>query len=298
MSRTAFLVGANRGIGLELARTLAVNNWTVFASVRPETRAAQDPSIAEVDNEPVSSSSLCHCIRHLEIDLLNESTIQAAAQKFGDRPLDVLINLAGMDSNVRRMVVFLCFILLFWYPANPWWRALGIGPEPDNWYEHTAEILMDKYATNTVGPFLVCKHFHPNVKLAKGIIINISSLAASIGCVDVLGIGCRHETQGMGNVVEALIDLGRIIGRHPEHGIKLGVSRKGIVYGDLRLANAAKTTEREGMKAAPVRREQLSVNLRKDVGAANKFVVWFDRASHVAGHLGYADDVFETRRTI
>ncbi|KAM0418897.1 hypothetical protein ACHAPT_012162 [Fusarium lateritium] len=56
-----------------------------------------------------------------------------------------------------------------------------LGPEPDNWYEHSPEILVEKFRINTVGAFMTSKHFHPNLKKAGGIIINISSNAGSIG---------------------------------------------------------------------------------------------------------------------
>ncbi|GFP51960.1 uncharacterized oxidoreductase YKL071W [Trichoderma asperellum] len=141
MNRTVLLVGANRGIGLNLARALAANSWNVIGSVRPQTRADNDPSIKEI--EAVAS-------RVLEINLTDESTIAKAAEEFGEGPLDMLITLAG------------------------------IGPEPDNWWEHTAKILTDKFTTNTVGPFLTSKYFYHNLKKASGTIINISSNAGSI----------------------------------------------------------------------------------------------------------------------
>ncbi|KAK0645416.1 hypothetical protein B0T16DRAFT_411131 [Cercophora newfieldiana] len=142
MPRTALLIGANRGIGLNLARALSDQNWNVVASIRPQTKEVNDPSVQEI--EAIAS-------KILTLDLSEEKTIAAAAEQFGDGPLDMLINIAG------------------------------IGPEPDNWYEHTAEILKEKFAINTVGPFLVVKHFHESLKKAeKGVIVNISSNAGSI----------------------------------------------------------------------------------------------------------------------
>ncbi|KAK1830082.1 hypothetical protein QBC39DRAFT_354702 [Podospora conica] len=141
MSRTVVLIGANRGIGLNLARALVAQGWNVVASVRPQTKSLRDPSVQEIQS--VAS-------RILEIDLSNEQTVVEAAKCFGDGPLDMLVNIAG------------------------------VGPEPDNWYDHTAEILKEKFAINTVGPFLTSKHFHKNLKKRGGIIVNISSNLGSI----------------------------------------------------------------------------------------------------------------------
>ncbi|KAL6820102.1 hypothetical protein J3E69DRAFT_341195 [Trichoderma sp. SZMC 28015] len=141
MQRTVLVIGANRGIGLNLARALAARNWNVIASVRPQTIEMKDPSVEKI--KAVASSIL-------EIDLTNQSTVANAAEKFGSQPLDVLINVAGL------------------------------GPEPQMWYEHTSEILSEKFAVNTVGPFLTSKYFYPNLKTAKGSIIHISSNKGSM----------------------------------------------------------------------------------------------------------------------
>ena len=43
--------------------------------------------------------------------------------------------------------------VLLWYLFSDYADTAGyagIGPEPDNWYEHTAEIIKEKFAINTV----------------------------------------------------------------------------------------------------------------------------------------------------
>lgn len=64
-----------------------------------------------------------------------------AAKRFGDAPLDMLINIAGTRSIMKWYLFKLNLTLS---------ERTGVGPEPDNWYEHTAEILKDKFAINTV----------------------------------------------------------------------------------------------------------------------------------------------------
>ncbi|KAI0115876.1 hypothetical protein GGR51DRAFT_502452 [Nemania sp. FL0031] len=138
-ARKALIVGANRGIGLNLVRALSLRGWDVTATIRPE--AFSDSSFEDLKRTGATILSL---------DLLNETSIKAAVAEYGSGPLDVLVNCAG------------------------------IGPEPDEWYEHTAEILMEKYRTNTVGPFLTTKHFYPNLKAAGGRVFNITSRGASM----------------------------------------------------------------------------------------------------------------------
>ncbi|KAG5772042.1 hypothetical protein H9Q72_001655 [Fusarium xylarioides] len=130
------IVGANRGIGLNLSRSLASRGWNFTGTVRPQTLV--DPSVNDTG------------ARVLALDYLDESSIKSAVEDCGRGPLDVLVNCAG------------------------------IGPEPDDWHQHTADILMEKFRTNTVGPFLTTKYFHPNLKLGSGRVYNLSSRGASI----------------------------------------------------------------------------------------------------------------------
>lgn len=62
------MAGANRGIGLNLARALAARNWNVIASVRPQTIEMKDPSV-----EKVWISALRTIAVRMESDLLNRS---------------------------------------------------------------------------------------------------------------------------------------------------------------------------------------------------------------------------------
>ena len=55
-----------------------------------------------------------------EVDLLQEETIKSAAAAWGETPLDLLT------------------------------VAAGVGPEPHDMWEHTAEVLVEKFRVNTV----------------------------------------------------------------------------------------------------------------------------------------------------
>ncbi|KAK4077060.1 uncharacterized protein Triagg1_4027 [Trichoderma aggressivum f. europaeum] len=134
------ITGANRGIGLSLCREFIARDYHVFGSLRPESR--DDPSAAELRKTGATV---------IEFDVTNESTIAAAFDSWGEKPLDILINNAGAP------------------------------PPPRMWDKVTAEALIDKFRVNAVGPFLVSKAFMP--ALEKSIspkIINIASNSGQI----------------------------------------------------------------------------------------------------------------------
>lgn len=98
--------GDNRGIGLNLVKALSAHNWTMVASVRPQTNKLEDPSVDQVlyTHRFFGRMSSFLTTRKLaetgaevvEIDVLDESSIIAAAKPFGStRLLDILINCAG-----------------------------------------------------------------------------------------------------------------------------------------------------------------------------------------------------------
>ncbi|KAF2810713.1 NAD(P)-binding protein [Mytilinidion resinicola] len=126
---------ANRGIGLNLVKAFTAKSWNVTGSIRPQSR--DDVSIGDLQ---VTGASI------IEIDLLDESTIEKAAKEYGDRPLDLLINLGGTHGK-----------------------------------NQTGEMFTEKFQTMAVGPFLTCKHFLPNLeKSAEPKVVNITSAFGSV----------------------------------------------------------------------------------------------------------------------
>jgi NAD(P)-dependent dehydrogenase (short-subunit alcohol dehydrogenase family) len=83
---TVLVTGANRGIGLELARNYAERGWTVIATARkPDKADALNAIAAEYDNVTVE-----------QMDLLDLDGIDALAARLKDIPIDVLLNNAAM----------------------------------------------------------------------------------------------------------------------------------------------------------------------------------------------------------
>ncbi|OBT64480.1 hypothetical protein VE03_05374 [Pseudogymnoascus sp. 23342-1-I1] len=163
-SRSILVIGANRGIGLNLLKAFAGRGWTVFGTIRPETRS--DASFRDASTFPSAASlGAGACFANgshgqleatgattIDLDYLSESSIAAAAMTYGEeKPLDVLINCAGIEVN------------------------------PASWEGTTAENMIHKFRVMTVGPFLATKYFLPSLKKSvAGKVINITSFWASL----------------------------------------------------------------------------------------------------------------------
>ena len=86
---TVLITGSNRGIGLEFARQYAALDWNVIATARrPE---------AATDLHELASQHSSVTIEQL--DVTNEEHITALAAKYGGRPIDTLINNAGVSGR-------------------------------------------------------------------------------------------------------------------------------------------------------------------------------------------------------
>ena len=83
---TVLVTGANRGIGLELARNYAERGWTVIATARKPDKADALNAIAAKHKKVTVE----------QMDLLDLDGIDALAARLKDIPIDVLLNNAAM----------------------------------------------------------------------------------------------------------------------------------------------------------------------------------------------------------
>src|SRR5262249_25563641 len=84
------ITGANRGIGLELARQYAKAGDSVFAFCRTPKSADALNALARESNGRVTVHAM---------DVSDDASILGAAKAIGDRPVDVLINNAGIGGG-------------------------------------------------------------------------------------------------------------------------------------------------------------------------------------------------------
>lgn len=121
---TVLITGTGRGLGLEFARAYAAEGWTVIGTVRHPTGADELKKISG----KVEIASL---------DVADFAAIKQLGKSLRDRPIDVLINNAGVIGTDRN---------------------LG---------ELEGERWMETLRINTVAPLLIAQALLPNLKAGK-----------------------------------------------------------------------------------------------------------------------------------
>jgi len=83
------ITGASRGIGLEFARQYAQKKWRVIATCRtPETATQLQAIAAEYPRVVIE-----------QLDVTDHARIDALAKKYRNKPIDLLINNAGISGR-------------------------------------------------------------------------------------------------------------------------------------------------------------------------------------------------------
>jgi NAD(P)-dependent dehydrogenase (short-subunit alcohol dehydrogenase family) len=139
--RTVLITGANRGIGLELARQYHEAGWKVIATAR-------DPEAAK-DLRAVGDDVLVP-----RLDVTSTESVHALAVSLEGRPIDLLINNAGVGVGLDGG------------PALP-----SVKLEE---FEHVVQV-------NALGPIRVTQALLPNLRAGKGkTVVSITSVLGSI----------------------------------------------------------------------------------------------------------------------
>lgn len=137
--RIVLITGANRGIGLEMARQLALRNYHVVIASRDEKKGCQAAKQIEADCK----------VSILPLDVSSSESIRDAAGRFEEIAdhLDVLINNAGIYLD-----------------------------EGQNIVKIPRHRLNQTFQTNTFGPLEVTQAFLPWLRQAASArVINVSS---------------------------------------------------------------------------------------------------------------------------
>lgn len=79
---TAVITGANRGLGLEMAKQYAADGWDVIGTAREPEKADE---LNAIDGVTV-----------MQLDAAEDASIEKFAEQLGDRPVDLFINNAGI----------------------------------------------------------------------------------------------------------------------------------------------------------------------------------------------------------
>ncbi|MCC6675514.1 MAG: SDR family oxidoreductase [Phycisphaerales bacterium] len=135
---TYLITGANRGLGLEFARQLSTRG--------------KDTVILATAREPDKATDLARLVHEvLPLDAADPASHAALAAKLGDRPVDVLINNAGVSSDANSLEKL------------------------------TMEELQRVFAVNAFAPLLIAKAILRNIRAGdRKTIFNITSQLGSI----------------------------------------------------------------------------------------------------------------------
>jgi NAD(P)-dependent dehydrogenase (short-subunit alcohol dehydrogenase family) len=162
------IVGASRGIGLELARRLALAGERVTASLRAESRRAD----LEAALAPAGARG-----RILEFDTRDEAQVAKAAAQVSE-PIDVLIANAG-----------------------------AYGPERQTSLDMDFPAVLDLLSTNALGPLRVVEAFLPLVRRGSHPrIVVMSSVLGSMALTGTFNVGYRASKAALNKITQCLAD--------------------------------------------------------------------------------------------
>jgi NAD(P)-dependent dehydrogenase (short-subunit alcohol dehydrogenase family) len=126
---TVLVTGSNRGLGLEFVSQYAALGWTVIATVRNPQTATELRAVAKQTGRVTIET----------LDMRDRPAIARLAAKYRGRPIDVLINNAGIGGDVKA-------------------QTLG------SFDYATFEEAM---AVNVYGPLAMAEAFRPNVAASR-----------------------------------------------------------------------------------------------------------------------------------
>jgi NAD(P)-dependent dehydrogenase (short-subunit alcohol dehydrogenase family) len=143
VSETVVVTGANRGLGLELARAFAARGHAVIAGCR----------------SPEAATVLRTVTPHVHaLDIGDAASIDRFVADVGDRTVDVVINNAGIDA-----------------------RNLGAADGERDVLVQPVEHFMAEIRVNTWGPLLLVRGLLPHLRTASNPrIVNLSSQVGSM----------------------------------------------------------------------------------------------------------------------
>jgi NAD(P)-dependent dehydrogenase (short-subunit alcohol dehydrogenase family) len=196
---TVFITGANRGIGLALARNFADAGFNVIGTARqPEQATELKETGARVE----------------QLDVTDQASVDAMAQRMGETPIDILINNAGIKGSDYKDMA-----------------SLDV--------ENMERILN----VNTLGPVRVMQALFPNVQASgRKMVVNISSTMGSIernawGCC----AGYRASKSALNSINKTFaVDYGK-------QGVTFVVMHPGYVQTDMNEGQGNITPDQSGV---------------------------------------------------
>jgi NAD(P)-dependent dehydrogenase (short-subunit alcohol dehydrogenase family) len=216
--RIALVTGANKGIGKEISRQLAMKGVLVVMGSRDPGRG--ELAVAEFREHGLP-------VELLPLDVTSQPSVDRAAAEIERRHgrLDILVNNAGIARD--------------WYPAS----------------ELSVETLQETFDTNAFGVFRVTKAMIPLLrKSAHGRIVNISSSLGSLTrhTDPHYGVGVQNMLLAYCSSKTALNMITVQFAQHlKDAGIKVNAANPGYTATDMNQHRGPRTVEQAA--ATPVR---------------------------------------------
>ncbi len=150
MTERVVITGANRGLGLELARQHSERGDEVWAGCR----------------RPDDAAELRDLTAHVEqVDMASEESIERFADALGPAPIDVLYNNAGIDA-----------------------RSLGVDDGARDVLQLSGEHFLDEMRVNAVGPMLLARALLDRLTASDNPrIVNVTSQVGSMEVAHNIG---------------------------------------------------------------------------------------------------------------
>ena len=143
---TVLVTGSNRGLGFAFVQAYADKQWNVIATCRNPSKADKLQQLAADNNHIVIEA----------LDVTDFDEVNALAAKYKGRPIDVLLNNAGILVSIERI-------------------RLG---------SVDYELMDNMFKVNSIGPLKVSEAFLENVAASsQKKIITMSTIGGSIGSI-------------------------------------------------------------------------------------------------------------------
>ena len=140
--KTVFITGANRGLGLEMAKQFSEDGYFVIGTARRPERATELAALG---------------VRIEQLDVTDPESVAALSQRMGEHPVDILINNAGYYGSVP------------------------IPQKPHNIDQLDPEDTLRCLNINTVGPLRVTHALMKNLRAGETRkVVNISTAQAML----------------------------------------------------------------------------------------------------------------------
>ena len=183
---TIVITGASRGIGKGLAKAYAADGWRVIATARSEEDLAM---LAGIDGVEAQA-----------LDVADEGSREAFVSAIGDRPIDVLLNNAGILDHDE--------------------------PNVEGWQR--------SFLVNTIAPFLLSQQLVDNVAASdRKVIAIMSSKVGSIDDNSGGGIVMYRSSKTAANMAFRCLEI-----EHADRGIATVILHPGWVQTDMGGENA------------------------------------------------------------